>query len=277
MAINYNRITDLVLKAMEDEPTWRKTWTSQAGGNRNFITGHVYRGVNQITTSIAMMLNGWEAPFWLSAKQCIDMGVSFKGMTATPVLYFHKGVDKTDPEKVFMMSKITNMFNTDQLGIDYPKQDLRETKLENPHEMAEALQLNVQSSESFGPCYVPSLDVIRMPLIEQFETDDAYQSTFYHECIHATGHKKRLDRDMSGTFGSEDYAREELVAELGAIFLCNELGVSYEIDQHASYLNSWKKAIKDDPKYFVTAATNARKANEYCMSQFEMMRKYEAA
>ena len=277
MSVNYNRITDIILQAMETETKWRKTWTSQAGGNRNFVSGHVYRGINQITTSIQMMLNEWDAPFWLSAKQCIDMNVSFKGMQATPVLYFSKGTDKNDPDKVYQFAKITNMFNTQQLGIDYPKQETRQTKLVNPHEIADALNVTVKNGEAFGPCYSPVTDIIKMPTIGQFETDEAYQSTFYHECIHSTGHSKRLDRDMTGSFGSESYAREELVAELGAIFLCNELGVGYEIEQHASYLNSWKKAIKDDPKYFVTAATNARKANEYCMSQFELMRKYEAA
>ena len=82
---------------------------------------------------------------------------------------------------------------------------------------------------------------------------------------------------MIGAFGSEDYAKEELIAELGSIFLCSELGVTYDIAQHASYLNSWKKAIKSDPKYLTTAATEARKASEYCMSQFTMMRKYDEA
>ena len=111
----------------------------------------------------------------------------------------------------------------------------------------------------------------------QFESDDAHQSTFYHECIHATGHHSRLDRDMTGSFGSEDYAKEEFVAELGSVFLCAELGVTYDIQQHASYFNSWQKAIESDPKYLLTAATAARKASEYCMSQFTLMRKYEAA
>ena len=277
MAINYKRITDLVLKAMDDETTWRKTWQSQSGANRNFVTGHVYTGNNQLLTAISMMINGWSNPFWLTAKQCIDMGVSFKGLEATPVMFVGKGVDKNDPDKVFQYGKLYNVFNIEQVGLELPPQDLRESKLENPYELADALQVTVQSEKHHNPCYSPTTDIIKMPLPEQFESDDAHQSTFYHECIHATGHHKRLDRDMSGRFGSEDYAREELVAELGAVFLCNSLGVPYEISQHASYLNSWKKAIKDDPKYFTTAATNAKKAHEYCMSQFEMMRKYDAA
>ena len=74
MAINYKRITDLVLKAMDDETTWRKTWQSQSGANRNFITGHVYTGNNQLLTSISMMINGWSNPFWLTAKQCANRG-----------------------------------------------------------------------------------------------------------------------------------------------------------------------------------------------------------
>jgi antirestriction protein ArdC len=78
-------------------------------------------------------------------------------------------------------------------------------------------------------------------------------------------------------FGSEDYAKEELVAELGSVFLCAELGVSYDLKQHASYLQSWQKAIKDDPQYILKAASAAQKAVEYVMSQFTMKRKYEEA
>jgi antirestriction protein ArdC len=114
-----------------------------------------------------------------------------------------------------------------------------------------------------------------MPMPGQFESDDAYQSTFYHECIHSTGHSKRLDRDLTGAFGHEDYAKEELVAELGSIFLCAQLGVTYDISQHASYIKSWQKAIKSNPRYITTAAKDAQKAFEYCMSQFELMRKYD--
>jgi len=78
-------------------------------------------------------------------------------------------------------------------------------------------------------------------------------------------------------FGTEEYAKEELVAELGSIFLCADLGVKYDIQQHASYIRSWQKAIKSDSQYLLTAATAARKAHEYCISQLNLMRQQEAA
>ena len=228
-------------------------------------------------TMISSWMHGFEKPYWLTYKQVVELGGSVKGQKATPAIFFGTGKDKEDTDKSYKFAKLYNIFNIEQTGIELPQIELRQTKLERPYEMADAIKVKISSSTFHNPCYSPSADEIRMPMPGQFETDDAHQSTFYHECIHATGHNSRLDRPLTGAFGSEDYAKEELIAELGSIFLCSELGVTYDIAQHASYLNSWKKAIQSNPKYLTTAATEARKASEYCMSQFTMMRKYDEA
>jgi len=275
--MKYDRILDLVMSAMQDETTWRKTWQSQPGLHQNWVSKHVYSGTNQLMTMIASWKYGYTQPYWLTYKQVIDLGGSVKGQKATPAIYFGSGKDKKDEDKTYKFAKPYNIFNIEQTGIELPPIEMRQTKLERPYEIAQALNVEVESAPHHNPSYSPSRDLIRMPMPGQFESDDAHQSTFYHECIHSTGHHSRLDRDMTGSFGSEDYAKEEFVAELGSVFLCAELGVTYDIQQHASYFNSWQKAIESDPKYLLTAATAARKASEYCMSQFTLMRKYEAA
>jgi len=275
--MNYDRILNLVMSAMEDETAWRKTWQSQSGLHQNWISKKPYNGTNQLMTMISSHLAGYTKPYWLTYKQVSDLGGNVKGQSATPAIFFGSAKDKKNEDKTYKFAKLYNIFNIEQTGIELPEIELRQTKLERPYEMADAMQVKLYTAPHHNTCYSPSADEIRMPMRGQFESDDAHQSTFYHECIHSTGHHSRLDRPLTGSFGSEDYAKEELIAELGSIFLCAELGVTYDISQHASYLNSWKKAIKSDPKYLMTAATEARKANEYCMSQFTMMRKYEAA
>lgn len=277
MSNKYARIVELVSAAMEDELTWRKTWQSQSRLHCNWLSKRPYTGTNQLTTMISAWANDYKSPYWVTFNQAKDLGGSVKGQTATPAVFFGTGTDKDDPEKMFKFAKLYNLFNLDQIGIELPPVEMRQTKLERPYEIAEAIHVDVESHESFNPCYSPAADVIKMPMPGQFESDDAHQSTFYHECIHATGHKKRLDRDLIARFGSEDYAKEELIAELGSVFLCAELGVTYDIQQHASYLQSWQKAIKDDPQYILKASSAAQKAVEYVMSQFTMKRKYEEA
>lgn len=275
--MNYDRILDLVMSAMQDETTWRKTWQSQSGLHQNWISKKPYNGTNQLMTMISAWKHGYTKPYWLTYKQVTDLGGTVKGQKATPAVFFGSAQDKKDEDKTYKFAKLYNIFNIEQTGIELPEIELRSTKLERPYEIAQALNVEVESAPHHNPSYSPSRDLIRMPMPGQFESDDAHQSTFYHECIHSTGHHSRLARDMTGSFGSEDYAKEEFVAELGSVFLCAELGVTYDLQQHASYFNSWQKAIESDPKYLLTAATAARKATEYCMSQFTLMRKYDEA
>jgi|TARA_R100000479_G_scaffold65815_1_gene31353 antirestriction protein ArdC len=277
MSKRFEKIINLMDSAMESEDSWRKTWKANPRLHCNLVTKHVYTGTNQLTTMISAWQNGYKSPYWLTAKQIINLGGNFKGQTATPAIFYGKGKEKDDPEKQYKFMKVYNLFNLEQTGITLPEPELRSTRLENPYEMGEALQLTTLEDSQYNPSYMPLTDTIKICPPGQFNSDDEHQSAYYHECGHATGHKKRLDRDLTGKFGDEDYAKEEFVAELCAVFLCAELGVTYDLKNHASYLRSWQKAIKSDPKYLFTAATDAKNAFEYCMSQFQLMRKYEKA
>lgn len=277
MADKFKRITDLVLAAMEDDVTWKKTWQSNGGMQQNWLSKRPYSGSNQLTTMISSAIHGYKSPYWLSYKQVQDFGGNVKGQKSTPALFFSTGKDKEDPDKTYKFAKVYNLFNIEQTGIEIPDPvPTRETSAE-PVPIPEALQVRVNFERHYNPCYSPATDVIKMPYIDQFDDDESFQATLLHECVHSTGHSKRLNRPLINMFGTEEYAKEELVAELGAIFLCSELGIKYEISQHASYIKSWQKAIKSNSNYLLTAATAARKAHEYCMSQLNLMRQQEAA
>jgi antirestriction protein ArdC len=115
---------------------------------------------------------------------------------------------------------------------------------------------------SGAPCYVPSKDFISMPPFASFTSRQAFYSTTFHELAHWTGHKARLDRDLSTRYAEHAYALEELVAELGAAFLCAEFGFDV-VSRSAAYLESWIGACRDNPRAIFTAASKASKAAEF--------------
>ena len=106
-----------------------------------------------------------------------------------------------------------------------------------------------------------------MPQQEQFKDWDNYHATLLHEMTHWSGHKSRLDRDLTGRFGSEAYAAEELIAEMGSAFLCAQLGIELEGLQHPQYLENWLKVLKGDKRAIFTASSKAREASEYLLEQ----------
>ena len=271
----YKRIVNLLEEAMKSEESWRKTWQAQSRLHCNFVSKRPYTGTNQLTTMLSSHMSEFKSHYWVTFNQATEtFGKSVKGLTATPAIFFGKGVDE-DNDKTYRFSRVYNLFNIDQLGIDPPQIEHRTSSLEDPYELPRSMGITVEEDESFNPCYLPLKDTIRMPAPSQFASDHEFCSTLYHECSHGTGHSKRLNRDLTGKFGDEDYAKEELVAELSAVFLCAELGVKYDLQNHASYLKSWQKAIRSDARYVLTAAGDAQKASQYCISQLNLVRKYE--
>ena len=127
-------------------------------------------------------------------------------------------------------------------------------------------------NESSQAYYVPASDHVNMPKPESFVKSEFYYSVLFHELSHSTGHKSRLDRHAkektSHTFGSKDYSKEELVAEMGAAFLCGHTGIEQEtIDNSAAYIQSWVKKFKDKPKMVVSAAAKAQKSTNYILDK----------
>jgi len=282
---NYSRINDpiceLVRRAIDkDDPTqlpWRREW--KAGDSimpTNHYTNHQYSGINVINCWASGKLKGFESNRWLTFNQIKAHNYQLIGekgdpaRASTPILFFNpEQVDKSTGEVTHhAMYKIYNVFNTEQIvGLNIEQEaDFQH----DPADVSDAIKIPKALGVKLAggePSFNLLTDTIKMPDLNKFTSVEAFMTTLAHECVHSTGHKKRLDRDMTGGFGSADYAKEELVAELGAAFIAAEWGLSYSLENHAAYLTSWLKALESDPKYLVDASRLANKAVKFISEQ----------
>lgn len=189
-------------------------------------------------------------------------------------------------KKTIPLLKHIYVFNANQTDLDVQEPETKFDKLDfNEIQAAKDILINwadVPPIKHFGDvaCYIPSHDEINMPKPEQFKSEEYYYKTLYHECIHATGHKSRLHRvkDWSG-FGSQPYAQEELVAEIGASMLVSYVGIQNEdTDRNTTaYINGWISKLEEDPKLIIAASGKAQKAVDYIIgtSYEEEVEKYD--
>ena len=281
---------------------WRKEWVSSAADyHQNLITGHQYRGANVLVLCAYMAARGYELPYFVGASQARPKGwFPKKGSKACyilrpqPVSYIKEDSDgntvKDDNGKPVEVSyvkyKACAVFNVGDLQAkdDKAKAALDAKILElagnstEPKPLADRneaarTQLDkwIVDVKHYGDraFYSPAADKITMPKEAAFNNEGAYLSTLSHEMIHSTGHGRRLGRDMSGRFGSKAYAREELVAELGAFLVCNRLEIDSNTNNHAAYLKGWAQILGDDdgPKVLFKVLSDATKAAELIAPQ----------
>lgn len=261
----YEIVTDRISKALEQGTVpWRKPWTVNAP--MNLVSKKPYRGVN-------VLLLGWQkysSPYWVTFNQCRKLGGCVKaGSKATPVVFWKVGTrevtadDGTTTVRKSYLLRYYNVFNTEQCdGLKVPALENREV---SPIAAAEDVVKGYEDAPEvqFGgdrAAYSPVLDHVLMPNRGSFESEETYYSTLFHEFGHSTGHKSRLDRGLDGSFGSDPYAREELVAEMCAAFLCATAGIENTVNHNAAYIASWLKKLQGDPKLVVIAAGQAQKA-----------------
>ncbi|WP_298135798.1 zincin-like metallopeptidase domain-containing protein [Acidiferrobacter sp.] len=217
---------------------------------------------------------GYTSPYWLTYKQAADRGGQVRKGEHSILCVFYKPWESTDTNHDTGETETTRgavlksfrVFNLDQIdGIAAPTPAPRE-----PFQAIEAAERILQASPApikiGGPraCYIPSRDEIHMPAREAFINREAFYSTALHEMTHSTGHASRLARDFSGRFGTEAYAFEELIAEMGSAFLNADLGIlGATLPDHADYLASWVKILRGDKKAILTAAAAASKAHAF--------------
>ncbi len=226
-----------------------------------------YSGINTLILWAKANDCQYQSNYWMTFKQASEKGAKvIKGEKGTAITYFMKLEKKDDSGEVVQeipMQKTYYVFNLAQLenteGLEI---ETKETSVIDSIATAEKM-LNIATID-FGsnnsPCYIPSKDLIKMPLRESFKSTLDFYSTALHELTHWTGSELRLDRIKKGArFGSSAYAYEELVAELGAAFLCAELNLEYNT-QHAAYIQSWIKALENDESMIFKAAADAQKA-----------------
>jgi antirestriction protein ArdC len=178
--------------------------------------------------------------------------------------------DGEETERSALLLKTYTVFNISQTeGVQLPKSRKDPEPLPPPPTITSvysALGTSVQHGGDMAK-YSPGPDVVTMPRPEAFTTPDAYSATALHELTHWTGHESRLARDLSKRFGTQGYAAEELVAEIGSAFLCASLGVDCALEHHASYLESWRQLLHSDPRAIITAASKAQAAADFVLAK----------
>jgi antirestriction protein ArdC len=284
-------VTSQVLDALRTGTIpWRQPWTPCGPTmHRNAVTNRAYRGSNRITLPTIAVGNGYRLPLWLSFRQAQALGGSVrKGERSAPVVYWHFGTNtKTNDDGTKVMKRSVwlryfAVFNVAQC--DLPADVLERfertcVSRPNPEPGAAARALRdhlnawtaaegITMTTGSGAFYSSQHDRITMPdgaAWNQANAGEHYTATLAHECAHATGHERRLNRKLGNGFGSKDYAREELIAELAASFLACAYGMDTPdvATNRDAYIASWLKALENDPRAVVVAAGAAERAMNY--------------
>lgn len=238
----------------------------------NASTGAHYNGINILVLWAEREAKGWPTPHWLTYKQCQAMGGQVrKGEKSAHIVYANKTIVKnegSEEERLIPFMRAYAVFNAaqcDGLTTVSPEPELPEHERD---EKAEAFFAAIGADTRWGEAmaaYIPHKDIITMPTRGAFIGPENVYATWAHEHIHYSGHKSRLDRDLKGRFDKEAYAFEELIAEIGAAMTCAILQITGEL-RHASYVESWLKVLKNDPRAIITAASLASKATDYLRS-----------
>ncbi len=271
----HQAITDRIIEAMEQaRGTGRRLWDSQSSLPINLTTGKPYQGINTLILWGAGLTHGYTSPYWLTYRQAADKGGQVrKGEHGTHCVFYkpweaestNHETGETEIVKGAVLKGFT-VFNLDQIdNIEAPAREERPAfqAIEDAERILQASPAPIRIGGSRA-CYIPNRDEIHLPAREAFISPEAFYSVALHEMTHSTGHASRLARDFSGRFGDESYAFEELIAELGSAFLGADLGIlNATLPDHADYLASWIKILREDKKAILTAAAQASKAHGF--------------
>jgi antirestriction protein ArdC len=287
----YEAITASIIKALErGSVPWRKPWRDIPDLQRhphNVKSGKRYSGLNPWILHSVAEERGYTSQGWLTYKQAQEMGGNVTGQKATTV-YFWKftPITVTDDDgkvktKTIPLIRMYSVFNVEQCGdVKLPKRETAKPDDTQPEpiEAAQAVIDSFLAVSSLGfdhkggdrAFYSPKKDRISLPTAKAFKTMDEYYSTAFHELGHSTGHGSRLNRFDNETklshFGSEDYSKEELVAEFTSAFLTAEVGINNTLDNSVAYIKNWLGVLRNDPGMAVTAAGKAQAASTHILT-----------
>jgi antirestriction protein ArdC len=275
----YQTVTDSIIAAIENGAgKWEMPWHHKHGGvlkaRPMSVDGRFYKGINVAILWGTAIQKGYQSNVWGTYPAWQKQNAQVRKGEKSTVVVFYNMKTKTDPntgeEKTFFMIGYRTVFNADQVEGYVAPAAPDPLPLTQRIEQADKFFQSIPATVVHGgnrACYVPSMDEIHLPEFDQFRAPEDYYSTRGHETVHWTaGHQDRSPRDLSGRFGDEAYAGEELVAELGAAFLCAELGIANEPrPDHAAYIKGWLKALRNDKKAIFTAASKAQHAVDYLL------------
>ena len=269
-----DRITDILDQGVNP---WQKCWEGvrENGMPFNLNSKRAYSGANVPL----LLLKGGDCPAWVTYKGAQELGGNVrKGAKSTAIVFwnFIKKKDASGEEKTFPMLKTYRVFNAlhDCEGLEEHLEAIRpDDILPSVPESAladyverEGIKLQHGGNQAY---FAPALDLVKMPHQQSFKSDAHYQSVLAHECVHSTGTKDRLNRKgltENAAFGSETYAFEELVAEIGACITCAHLGIEPDWNNSAAYLKNWSDALKDNPSWMVSASGKGAKAASFILN-----------
>ena len=263
------QFTSTMIELMQRTGTnWRQSWVG-SGLHRNAITKRPYRGVNQPITALS-----GHGPFHATYKQWNDAGAQVcKGQKGTQIFFFKPYAirdRKTDEEKQIMLARSYTVFGVDQVENAPPLQIEKRPEIER-HAECERIIRETEIIIRYGgdkAAYIPSQDYIILPNPEQFENREALYSVSFHEIGHATGHEKRVGRNLTGRFGDPQYSFEELIAEATAGLVCCATGIAVEPrKESAAYMNGWLRGMKEDKNAIVRAFSMAQRAADWILKE----------
>lgn len=283
----YDQVTSRIVSELEaGRFPWVQPWGSAErtgpGLPRNALTGRAYSGINVLILWGAVIERGWPSQAWLTFRQAREAGGAVrKGEHGTTVVYADRFTPETEKERARQSGdearaipflKRFTVFNVAQCeglrpGLAPDPAPLPEREVVPVAEAviaASGVDFRIGGDRAF---YVPSLDYVQVPPQPAFFAQIDYYRTALHELTHATGHVSRLDRNLTNPLGSKDYAREELVAEMGSAFLCAALGIVPSV-RHADYLASWLEVLREDNRAVVRAASLASKAADWLLARY---------
>lgn len=280
----YQQVTDQIVSAIEaGAGEWHMPWHNTGSDlvcPINATSRRPYRGINVLSLWASAEARGFPTGQWATYRQWRDMGAQVRKGEQSTLVVFWKVTSESDADEDNTQAddrrerrfsaRGYRVFNAAQVdGFTPPEVPALPTAERIAHAESFFAGLGAEIRHGGGRAYYrPKDDYIQLPPFEAFRDAVAYYATLAHESTHWTGHGSRMDRDLSGRFGDEAYAAEELIAELGAAFLCAQLGLANEPrPDHAAYLSSWLRVLRSDERAIFTAASQAQAAVDWMEEQ----------
>lgn len=273
----HREVTDSIISKLETGVMpWVRGWNAGTSIPMNAISNRPYSGINVLLYWLSLE-KGYSSPRFLTFKQAKDCGGTVRAGEKSPfnVVFFKKlevpSKKNSEETREVAMMRYTAVFNVDQCDnlpdrVRLGPGNVGPANADHREALADDFirATGADFREGCGkPCYIPSQDFITVPAWCDFHSKPEYYAAAFHELVHWTGHKSRLDRDLKSRFDKNEYAAEELIAEIGAAFLCAEFGLDNAQDNQASYIDNWLKVLRSDKRAIFTAASKAQKAVDY--------------
>lgn len=274
-------VAELFIAELEkNNAPWQKSWTA-AELPQSAVSGQPYHGVNMLHLMTAQMSNEYSDPRWITFKQAKELGGSIKkGEHGTQCIFWKKLLveapenstqttletlcKQTETRLIPCPFTIFNVEQCDGLKLEPLAHQNREwTPIEAAERLLKASKATILEQVQDRAFYSPTADVIVLPSRKQFKSAEDFYDTALHELGHWTGHSSRLNRDMSGGFGSQKYAREELRAEISSFMVGSAIGLAHDCSRHSAYVSSWIQALRKDPKEIFRACADAEKIKSF--------------